>query len=174
MVVIRLSRGGAKKRPFYHIVAADRRRSRDGRYIEKLGYFNPLAAGGETRLNIDHDRYQYWEQKGAQPSERVKSLIKDFIAGNTGPDMLTRTEATAKQREQNQTSAAKKAKAEAAEPKPEAQAAAPEAEAKAEAPKAEAKAEAPKSEAEAPKAEIKSLIKLFTRSEGWAPFCSQY
>jgi small subunit ribosomal protein S16 len=77
MVVIRLSRGGAKKRPFYHIVVADKRRSRDGRFIEQLGHFNPIAAGQEVRLKLDAERAQYWITQGAQPSDRVKSLIKE-------------------------------------------------------------------------------------------------
>jgi len=77
MVVIRLSRGGAKKRPFYHIVAADKRRSRDGRFIEKLGYFNPIAQGQETPLTVNLERVEYWLSVGAQPSDRVKKLIKD-------------------------------------------------------------------------------------------------
>jgi len=76
MVVIRLSRGGAKKRPFYHIVVADKQRSRDGRFIEQLGYFNPIAAGKEVRLLLDLERVQHWISKGAQPSDRVKHLIK--------------------------------------------------------------------------------------------------
>lgn len=78
MVVIRLSRGGTKKRPFYYIVVSDRRRSRDGRYIEQLGYFNPIAAGKEVRLHLLRERATYWISKGAQPSERVKELIKTY------------------------------------------------------------------------------------------------
>lgn len=80
MVVIRLSRGGAKKRPFYHIVVADKRRARDSRYIERIGYFNPIAAGQEVRLHLEHERAQYWISQGAQASDRVKQLIKDFVA----------------------------------------------------------------------------------------------
>lgn len=76
MVVIRLSRGGAKKRPFYHIVVADKQRARNGRFIEQVGYFNPIAAGKDVRLNIDIERIQQWIAKGAQPSDRVKHLIK--------------------------------------------------------------------------------------------------
>lgn len=76
MVVIRLSRGGAKKRPFYHIVVAEKHRSRDGRFIEQLGYFNPIAAGKEVRLSLDIERAQHWISHGAQASDRVKSLIK--------------------------------------------------------------------------------------------------
>lgn len=76
MVVIRLSRTGAKKRPFYHIVVADKRRSRDGRFIEQLGYFNPIASGKEVGLSINVERAEEWIGKGAQPSDRVKHLIK--------------------------------------------------------------------------------------------------
>lgn len=85
MVVIRLTRGGAKKRPFYHVVAADRRKSRDGRNIERLGYFNPVARGNEIRLNLEMDRINYWLSQGAQPSDRVKSLIKD---AQKGPEVV--------------------------------------------------------------------------------------
>ena len=85
MVVIRLSRTGAKKRPFYHIVVADKRRSRDGRFIEQLGYFNPIATGKEIPLTLDLERAQQWIDKGAQPSDRVKHLIKvQKEAGKTG------------------------------------------------------------------------------------------
>jgi small subunit ribosomal protein S16 len=76
MVVIRLSRGGAKKRPFYHIVVADKRRPRDGNFIERIGYFNPIAAGKDIRLQLDLARAQHWISKGAQASDRVKHLIK--------------------------------------------------------------------------------------------------
>ncbi len=76
MVSIRLSRGGSKKRPFYHVVAADSRRPRDGRYIERLGFFNPGAGGSEEALRIDLERVDYWVSKGAQPTERVAALIK--------------------------------------------------------------------------------------------------
>lgn len=78
MVVIRLSRGGAKKRPFYYIVVADKRRARDSRYIEQIGYFNPVAAGKEIRLHLNPERAQYWISQGAQPSDRVKNLLKAF------------------------------------------------------------------------------------------------
>lgn len=77
MVSIRLSRGGAKNRPFYHVVVTDSRSSRDGRYIERVGFFNPLARGGEQRLVLDSERVQYWKANGAQPTERVAKLIKD-------------------------------------------------------------------------------------------------
>lgn len=76
MVTIRLSRGGSKKRPFYHITVADSRRSRDGRYIERLGFFNPIARGQEERLRLDADRLSHWVGEGAQLSERVAKLAK--------------------------------------------------------------------------------------------------
>ncbi|AJC48624.1 30S ribosomal protein S16 [Allofrancisella guangzhouensis] len=77
MVVIRMARGGAKKRPFYKIVVADKRSPRDGKFIEKLGFFNPIAKGGEERLKLDVAKVEEWISKGAQPSERVASLIKE-------------------------------------------------------------------------------------------------
>jgi len=77
MVTIRLSRGGAKKRPFYQITVADSRNARDGRFIERIGFFNPLAQGQEESLRISLDRVEYWMGKGAQPSERVAQLIKE-------------------------------------------------------------------------------------------------
>lgn len=76
MVSIRLARGGSKKRPFYHVVVSDSRSPRDGRYIERVGFFNPKARGQDEELRLDTDRIDYWVSKGAQPSERVASLIK--------------------------------------------------------------------------------------------------
>lgn len=78
MVVIRLSRGGTNKRPFYHILVADKQRSRDGRFIESLGYFNPIATGKDVRLSLDLERAKHWIAQGAQPSDRVKNLIKVY------------------------------------------------------------------------------------------------
>jgi small subunit ribosomal protein S16 len=78
MVTIRLSRGGAKKRPFYHIVATDKRNRRDGRYLERLGFFNPIAGPAEEKLRIDVGRVDYWLGQGAQPSDRVASLLKIY------------------------------------------------------------------------------------------------
>jgi small subunit ribosomal protein S16 len=80
MVIIRLSRGGAKKKPFYHIVAADSRRARDGRNIERLGFFNPVARGQEERLRLDLERVDYWTGVGAQVSDRVKKLVSEARA----------------------------------------------------------------------------------------------
>ena len=76
MVTIRLSRSGAKKRPFYHIVVTDSRRRRDGNYKENIGFFNPMAVGGEEKLRVDAARVEYWLSKGAQPSDRVASLLR--------------------------------------------------------------------------------------------------
>ena len=76
MVKIRLSRGGTKKRPFFHVVATDSRSSRDGKYIERLGFFNPSALGHEEDIRIDLKRVKYWESQGAILSDRVRSLIK--------------------------------------------------------------------------------------------------
>ena len=80
MVTIRMSRGGAKKRPFYHIVVTDSRKRRDGGYIERIGFFNPVATGGEERLRLDADRADHWTAKGAQLSPRVEKLLKDSRA----------------------------------------------------------------------------------------------
>ena len=77
MVTIRLARGGAKKRPFYHLVVTDSRNRRDGRFIERVGFFNPIARGNETRLNLKQERIQYWLSQGAQTSDRVASLLKE-------------------------------------------------------------------------------------------------
>jgi small subunit ribosomal protein S16 len=78
MVTIRLSRGGAKNRPFYHVVVTDSRNARDaGNYIERVGFFNPVARGKEIKLSLDSERIGYWTSKGAQPSERVSKLIKE-------------------------------------------------------------------------------------------------
>ena len=80
MVVVRLARGGSKKRPFYHFTVADSRRARDGKFIERLGYFNPIARGQETRIELNVERLEYWQSKGAQLSDRVAKLVKEFKA----------------------------------------------------------------------------------------------
>ena len=77
MVVIRLARGGSKKRPFYHIHVADRRNARDGRFIERIGHFNPIARGQEEKFSVNLERIDYWVSCGAQMSDRVKRLIAD-------------------------------------------------------------------------------------------------
>ena len=77
MVTIRLSRGGAKKRPFYNIVVQDSRKARDGRFIERVGFYNPNAVENEEGLRINQERIDYWVGKGAQVSDRVASIIKN-------------------------------------------------------------------------------------------------
>ncbi|MCB1886935.1 MAG: 30S ribosomal protein S16 [Rhodocyclaceae bacterium] len=76
MVVIRLARSGAKKRPFYNIVAADSRDRRDGRFIERVGYYNPVASGSENGLNVNIERLNYWTSNGAKMSPTVQRLVK--------------------------------------------------------------------------------------------------
>jgi small subunit ribosomal protein S16 len=77
MVKIRLSRGGAKGRPFYHIVVADERKARDGRNIERVGFYNPIASGKDVRLQLDADRVKAWVAKGAQMTDKVRWLMKE-------------------------------------------------------------------------------------------------
>lgn len=77
MLVIRLARGGAKKRPFYHVVVADKRFPRDGRFVERLGYSNPMASGKEAEVRINAERYEHWVARGAQPSPTVRRLLRD-------------------------------------------------------------------------------------------------
>ena len=83
MVKIRLSRGGTNKRPFYTLVVTDSRQARDGRRIEQVGYFNPIATGGEVRLHLVHDRINYWLSKGAKPSDRVSYLLANQAIEST-------------------------------------------------------------------------------------------
>ncbi len=78
MVVVRLARGGAKKRPFYNMVVADSRSRRDGRFIERVGFYNPRATGGEESLRVKLDRLTYWQSQGAQLSDTVSRLVKQF------------------------------------------------------------------------------------------------
>lgn len=93
MVKIRLTRAGSKNHPFYHIVVTDSRSPRDGRYIERVGYFNPIAAGKDVPLKFENERLQYWLSNGAQPSDRVATLIKQ--AANTTPTEAKKSEETA-------------------------------------------------------------------------------
>ncbi|MCH9639605.1 MAG: 30S ribosomal protein S16 [Betaproteobacteria bacterium] len=85
MVIIRLARGGAKKRPFFNMVVADSRDTRDGRFIERVGFYNPRATGGEQALRISLDRITYWQSKGAQLSSTVTRLIKQSAANKEAP-----------------------------------------------------------------------------------------
>ena len=77
MVKIRLTRGGAKKRPFYHIVVTDQRNKRDGRSIERVGFYNPIATGAEKRVELDTARVQHWVSNGAQLTDKVRMLVKE-------------------------------------------------------------------------------------------------
>lgn len=79
MVIIRLARAGAKKRPFYHVVVTDSRRRRDSNAIESVGYFNPVARGQEIRLHMNVEKITHWQSQGAQFSDRVLSLYKEFV-----------------------------------------------------------------------------------------------
>ncbi len=85
MVTIRLARHGSKKNPFYHITVADRSTSRDGRFVERVGFYNPLAKGNEEELRVDLDRVDHWLSVGAQPSEVVKKLVARARANATAP-----------------------------------------------------------------------------------------
>lgn len=78
MVTIRLTRGGAKKNPFYHVVVTDSRNSRDGRFIERVGFFKPKAASNEESLRLSQDRIDYWVKQGAKTSDRVAQLVKEY------------------------------------------------------------------------------------------------
>jgi small subunit ribosomal protein S16 len=78
MVIIRLARGGAKKRPFFNMVVADSRNARDGKFIERIGFYNPRATGGEEALRVQLDRVTYWKSHGAQLSDTVTRLVKQF------------------------------------------------------------------------------------------------
>ena len=80
MVVIRLARGGAKKRPFYNMVVADSRTRRDGRFVERVGFYNPVAAGAEEALRVSMDRLKYWQEQGAQLSPTVARLVNQYAA----------------------------------------------------------------------------------------------
>ena len=84
MVTIRLARGGSKKRPFYHVHVADSRVSREGRFIERVGFFNPIARGASESTRIDLERVDYWVRQGAQMSDRVKKVVKDYRKATAG------------------------------------------------------------------------------------------
>ncbi len=114
MVVIRLARRGAKKQPFYHITAADRRAPRDGRYIEKLGYYNPIARGQASRVHVDFDRVDYWVGQGALLSETTRRLIKEArLLATAEVEVAETEEATAEVAEESTVSAAEETPSEA-------------------------------------------------------------
>ncbi len=153
MVVIRLSRAGAKKRPFYHICVSDRRNKRDGRFIEKIGFFNPIANSGEEKIKVDIERFEYWTSVGAKPSETVEMLIERSKLSDKEIEKIEKKKSDLVQKRKQKAALEAKQKAEeaAAEEAPKEEAP------KEEAPKEEApKEEAPKEEAaaeEAPKEE---------------------
>jgi small subunit ribosomal protein S16 len=168
MIKIRLSRGGTKKRPVYKVVIADSRRARDGRFIEKVGFFNPLLPKDKKeRVGLEAERIKYWLGQGAQPTARVARILgeNDIIPMPANANNPKKAIPKKERKKEGDEAAAEAPKAEAPKAEaPKAEAEAPKAEApKAEAPKAEAeapkaeapKAEAPKAEAEAPKAEAK-------------------
>ena len=110
MLTIRLSRGGANKRPFYHMVVTDSRNARDGRFIEKLGFFNPIATGGEERLRYDSEPLNHWVSTGATLSPRVATLVKEF---NMGSEAVANKKAAKKAKTDAKKAAAQAAKAQA-------------------------------------------------------------
>ena len=140
MLTIRLARSGSKKRPFFHITIADSRRARDGKFIERVGYFNPISKGKEVRLEINKERVDYWIDQGAQLSDRVESLIKEF---NETDEEKKKRELKKEKRKVRK--ALKRAASKVGEEAPaeEAKEEAPAEEAKEEAPAEEAKEEAP-------------------------------
>ena len=158
MVKIRLARGGAKKNPFYSIVATDSRKRRDSGYIERIGFFNPVARGQEVRLQLEEDRLSHWISQGAQISDRVKQLVKEYRDPSIREKQLAKHAAKADDKAKK-IAAEEKVKADS-EAKEAAEAAQVE-EAAAEAPVEEAAAEAPVEEAaaEAPAAEEKPAEK---------------
>lgn len=95
MVTIRLARGGSKKHPFYRIVVTDSRQPRDGRYIERLGYYNPMPMGNDVPLEVNQERVKYWLSQGAQTSQKVNSLIKKAVKTIQPSKVATQAEATA-------------------------------------------------------------------------------
>ncbi len=109
MLKIRLARSGAKKRPYYPIVVADSRDSRDGRHVERIGFFNPVAIGGEERLRLNIERVEYWVNNGAQMSDRVATLVKE---AKLGPEVAAEKRAAKAAKKLAEKEAADKAKAE--------------------------------------------------------------
>ena len=148
MVKIRLARGGAKKKPFYSIVATDSRKRRDSGYIERIGYFNPVARGQEVRLQLEEDRLAYWISQGAQISDRVKQLAKEYKDPSIREKYLAAKTAKKAAAEKAKLDAEVKAKAELE--------AAAKAEAAEEAPAEEAPVEAAAEEAPAEEAPVEA------------------
>ena len=146
MVKIRLSRGGSKKRPFYHVVATNSKSARDGKYIERLGYYNPGATDKEEDININQERLAYWESVGAQLSDRVKKLVKLLGLSREERDAQIKNKMDKKQLKRQQLKAQQ-----ATEAEPEAA----EEETPAEEPEAETEAEPEAAEEETPAEDTK-------------------
>ena len=144
MVKIRLSRGGSKKRPFYHVVATNSKSARDGKYIERLGYYNPGATDKEEDININQERLAYWESVGAQLSDRVKKLVKLLGLSREERDAQIKNKMDKKQLKRQQLKAQQAKEPEAVEE-----------EAPAEEPEAETEAEPEAAEEEAPAEDTK-------------------
>ena len=161
MVVIRLSRGGSKKRPYFNVVVAESSKKRDGRFIERVGFYNPSAREGSETLRLESERIEYWQSNGAQLSETVNRIVKLNAKGPDGLAAMKKKDEAKALARKNKKAADKAAKVEevvsAEEEAPKEEAAAPKEEApkeEAAAPKEEApKEEAPKEEAAAPKEE---------------------
>jgi small subunit ribosomal protein S16 len=160
MLKLRLSMGGAKKRPIYKIVVADSRFPRDGRFIEKLGFFNPLLPKNKKeRIGIEEKRVKHWLSKGAQPTIRVARILGELgmmsmpVQGNNPQKAIPKKDRKKETKTEAPKTEAPKTEAKTEALKTEAKKAAPKTEAKTEAPKTEAKTEAPKTEA--PKTEAK-------------------
>jgi small subunit ribosomal protein S16 len=154
MVVIRLSRGGSKKTPFFNVVVADSRNRRDGRFIERIGFYNPSASGAAEALRVDQERVNYWTGVGAQLSDTVKRLVKLHSTGAEGMAKAKAKDEAKAEAAKAKVAAAEAAKAKAAAEAAEAEAAAEkEAAAEAEIAVEEAPAEAAAETTEEPKAE---------------------
>src|SRR6056300_540537 len=146
MVIIRLSRSGSKKKPYYNVVVQDSRKRRDGRFIERVGFYNPMAQSGAESLRLDQERIAYWKDNGAQISETMSRIIKLQAKGPTGLEAMKQ-----KDLKKAEAKKAKKAAEKAAEPAEEAAATAEQAAAPAEEAAATAEeAAAPAEEAAAP------------------------
>jgi small subunit ribosomal protein S16 len=153
MVKIRLSRAGANKRPFYHLVVTDSRNKRDGRYIERLGFYNPFGKEKEEDIRVDLDRVQFWVERGAQISDRVKKLLKLIKISKEDREKIKNLKQEKRKLKKHEAKLANQAPAEevkeeapAEEVKEEAKEEAPAEEAPAEEVKEEAKEEAPAEE----------------------------
>ncbi len=149
MVKIRLSRAGANKRPFYHLVVTDSRNKRDGRYIERLGFYNPFGKGKEEDIKVDVERVQFWVERGAQISDRVKKLLKLIKFSKEEREKIQNLKQEKRKLKKHEAKLANQAPAEESKeeaPAEESKEEAPAEESKEEAPAEESKEEAPAEE----------------------------